>query len=251
MKFISWNVNGVRAAIKKGAMDFMDSSNADFICLQETKATREIVEELGWRSGLRGFASEAEKKGYSGTAIVTPHEPLSVVFGLGIDEHDGEGRVVTLEYDDFFLINVYTPNAQNELKRLPYRRQWNEAFLNRMLELQGSKPVIFCGDLNVAHTEDDLANPKTNRKNAGFSDEERADFGSIVDSGFIDTFREFTEGNGHYSWWSFRANARARNVGWRIDYFLISESLRPRLVSAKILADVMGSDHCPVTMELK
>ena len=251
MKFISWNVNGVRAAIKKGAMDFMDSSNADFICLQETKATREIVEELGWRSGLRVFANEAEKKGYSGTAIVTPHEPLSVVFGLGIDEHDGEGRVVTLEYDDFFLINVYTPNAQNELKRLPYRRQWNEAFLNRMLELQGSKPVIFCGDLNVAHTEDDLANPKTNRKNAGFSDEERADFGSIVDSGFIDTFREFTEGNGHYSWWSFRANARARNVGWRIDYFLISESLRPRLVSAKILADVMGSDHCPVTMELK
>ena len=251
MKFISWNVNGVRAAIKKGAMDFMDSSNADFICLQETKATREIVEELGWRSGLRVFANEAEKKGYSGTAIVTPHEPLSVVFGLGIDEHDGEGRVVTLEYDDFFLTNVYTPNAQNELKRLPYRRQWNEAFLNRMLELQGSKPVIFCGDLNVAHTEDDLANPKTNRKNAGFSDEERADFGSIVDSGFIDTFREFTEGNGHYSWWSFRANARARNVGWRIDYFLISESLRPRLVSAKILADVMGSDHCPVTMELK
>ncbi|HCR31350.1 MAG TPA: exodeoxyribonuclease III [Opitutae bacterium] len=251
MKFISWNVNGIRAAIKKGAMDFMDSSNADFICLQETKATREIVEELGWRSDLKVFANEAEKKGYSGTAIVTPHEPLSVVFGLGIDEHDGEGRVVTLEYDDFFLTNVYTPNAQNELKRLPYRRQWNEAFLNRMLELQGSKPVIFCGDLNVAHTEDDLANPKTNRKNAGFSDEERADFGSIVESGFIDTFREFTEGNGHYSWWSFRANARARNVGWRIDYFLISESLRPRLVSAEILADVMGSDHCPVTMELK
>ncbi|MAM92532.1 MAG: exodeoxyribonuclease III [Opitutaceae bacterium] len=251
MKFISWNVNGIRAAIKKGAMDFMDSSNADFICLQETKATREIVEELGWRSDLKVFANEAEKKGYSGTAIVTPHEPLSVVFGLDIDEHDGEGRVVTLEYDDFFLTNVYTPNAQNELKRLPYRRQWNEAFLNRMLELQGSKPVIFCGDLNVAHTEDDLANPKTNRKNAGFSDEERADFGSIVESGFIDTFREFTEGNGHYSWWSFRANARARNVGWRIDYFLISESLRPRLVSAEILADVMGSDHCPVTMELK
>ena len=251
MKFISWNVNGIRAAIKKGAMDFMDSSNADFICLQETKATREIVEELGWRSDLKVFANEAEKKGYSGTAIVTPHEPLSVVFGLDIDEHDGEGRVVTLEYDDFFLTNVYTPNAQNELKRLPYRRQWNEAFLNRMLELQGSKPVIFCGDLNVAHTEDDLANPKTNRKNAGFSDEERADFGSIVESGFIDTFREFTEGDGHYSWWSFRANARARNVGWRIDYFLISESLRPRLVSAEILADVMGSDHCPVTMELK
>lgn len=232
-------------------MEFIESSGADFICLQETKATAEIVEGLGWNDGLKVFANEAQKKGYSGTAILTPHEPLSVVYGLGIDEHDGEGRIVTLEYDNFFLTNVYTPNAQNELKRLPYRRQWNEAFLNRMLELQENKPVIFCGDLNVAHTEDDLANPKTNRKNAGFSDEERADFSAIVDSGFIDTFREFTQGNGHYSWWSFRANARARNVGWRIDYFLISESLRPRLVSAKILAEVMGSDHCPVTMELK
>lgn len=251
MKFISWNVNGIRAAAKKGAMEFIESSGADFICLQETKATAEIVEGLGWNDGLKVFANEAQKKGYSGTAILTPHEPLSVVYGLGIDEHDGEGRIVTLEYDNFFLTNVYTPNAQNELKRLPYRRQWNEAFLNRMLELQENKPVIFCGDLNVAHTEDDLANPKTNRKNAGFSDEERADFSAIVDSGFIDTFREFTQGNGHYSWWSFRANARARNVGWRIDYFLISESLRPRLVSAKILAEVMGSDHCPVTMELK
>lgn len=251
MKFISWNVNGIRAAAKKGAMEFIESSGADFICLQETKATAEIVEGLGWNDGLKVFANEAQKKGYSGTAILTPHEPLSVVYGLGIDEHDGEGRIVTLEYDNFFLTNVYTPNAQNELKRLPYRRQWNEVFLNRMLELQENKPVIFCGDLNVAHTEDDLANPKTNRKNAGFSDEERADFSAIVDSGFIDTFREFTQGNGHYSWWSFRANARARNVGWRIDYFLISESLRPRLVSAKILAEVMGSDHCPVTMELK
>ena len=251
MKFISWNVNGIRAAAKKGALEFMESSGADFICLQETKATREIVEGIGWNSGLNVFANEAEKKGYSGTAIVTPHEPFSVTYGLGIEEHDNEGRVVTLEFDEFFLTNVYTPNAQNELKRLPYRRQWNQAFLDRMLELQKSKPVIFCGDLNVAHTEDDLANPKTNRKNAGFSDEERADFGAIVESGFIDTFREFTEGNGHYSWWSFRANARARNVGWRIDYFLISESLRPRLVSAEILADIMGSDHCPVTMELK
>jgi len=232
-------------------MEFMDSSKADFICLQETKATKEIVEGLGWNDGLKVFANEAQKKGYSGTAIVTPHEPLSVVYGLGIDEHDGEGRMVTLEYDEFFLTNVYTPNAQNELKRLPYRRQWNAAFLDRMLELQKNKPVIFCGDLNVAHTEDDLANPKTNRKSAGFSDEERADFSAIVESGFIDTFREFTQGNGHYSWWSFRSNARARNVGWRIDYFLISQSLRPRLVSAEILADIMGSDHCPVTMELK
>lgn len=251
MKFISWNVNGIRAAAKKGALEFMESSGADFICLQETKATREIVEGMGWNNGLKVFANEAEKKGYSGTAIVTPHEPVSASYGLGIEEHDNEGRVVTLEFDDFFLTNVYTPNAQNELRRLPYRREWNKAFLERMLELERSKPVVFCGDLNVAHTEDDLANPKTNRKNAGFSDEERADFGTLVESGFIDTFREFTQGNGHYSWWSFRANARARNVGWRIDYFLISESLRPRLVSAGILADIMGSDHCPVTMEFK
>ena len=229
----------------------MESSGADFICLQETKATREIVEGMGWNNGLKVFANEAEKKGYSGTAIVTPHEPVSASYGLGIEEHDNEGRVVTLEFGDFFLTNVYTPNAQNELRRLPYRREWNKAFLERMLELERSKPVVFCGDLNVAHTEDDLANPKTNRKNAGFSDEERADFGTLVESGFIDTFREFTQGNGHYSWWSFRANARARNVGWRIDYFLISESLRPRLVSAGILADIMGSDHCPVTMEFK
>lgn len=251
MKFISWNVNGIRAAAKKGALEFMESSGADFICLQETKATREIVEGMGWNNGLKVFASQAEKKGYSGTAIVTRHEPVSATYGLGIEEHDNEGRVVTLEFDDFFLANVYTPNAQNELRRLPYRREWNKAFLERMLELESSKPVVFCGDLNVAHMEDDLANPKTNRRNAGFSDEERADFGALVESGFIDTFREFTQGNGHYSWWSFRANARARNVGWRIDYFLISESLRPRLVSAGILADIMGSDHCPVTMELK
>ena len=229
----------------------MESSGADFICLQETKATREIVEGMGWNNGLKVFANEAEKKGYSGTAIVTRHEPVSATYGLGIEEHDNEGRVVTLEFDDFFLTNVYTPNAQNELRRLPYRREWNKVFLERMLELERSKPVVFCGDLNVAHMENDLANPKTNRRNAGFSDEERADFGALVESGFIDTFREFTQGNGHYSWWSFRANARARNVGWRIDYFLISESLRPRLVSAGILADIMGSDHCPVTMELK
>ncbi|MCH2615194.1 MAG: exodeoxyribonuclease III [Opitutales bacterium] len=250
MKFISWNVNGIRAVAKKGALEFMESSGAYFICLQETKATREIVEGMGWNNGLKVFANEAQKKGYSGTAIVTPHEPVSASYGLGIEEHDNEGRVVTLEFNDFFLTNVYTPNAQNELRRLPYRREWNKAFLERMLELERSKPVVFCGDLNVAHTEDDLANPKTNRKNAGFSDEEREDFGTLVESGFIDTFREFTQGNGHYSWWSFRANARARNVGWRIDYFLISECLRPRLASAEILADIMGSDHCPVTMEL-
>ena len=250
MKFVSWNVNGIRAAVKKGAMSFIQASGADFICLQETKASREIVEGLDWGDGWRVYANEAEKKGYSGTAVVARQAPLSVSYGLGIEEHDREGRVITLEYDDFHLTNVYTPNAQNELRRLPYRRLWNEALLQRMLELQRSKPVIFCGDLNVAHTEDDLANPKSNRKNAGFSDEERADFDAIVAAGFIDTFREFTQGKGHYSWWSFRANARERNVGWRIDYFLISSTLRPRLKTAGILAEITGSDHCPVVMEI-
>jgi exodeoxyribonuclease-3 len=250
MKFISWNVNGIRAAVKKGAMSYFEDCGADFICLQETKATCEIVEQIGWPDGLRVYANEAEKKGYSGTAIITPHEPLAVSYGLGIEEHDKEGRVVTLEYGDFHLVTVYTPNSQNELKRLPYRQEWNAAFLAKMKELEASKPVVFCGDLNVAHTEDDLANPKTNRKNAGFSDEERADFDSIVEAGFVDTFREFTQGKGHYSWWSFRANARARNVGWRIDYFVISEALRARLKGAAIHVDILGSDHCPVSMEL-
>lgn len=251
MKFISWNVNGIRAAVKKDAMSFFENSGADFICLQETKATREIVEQIGWAPGLRVFANEADKKGYSGTAIITPHEPLSVAYDLGIEEHDKEGRVVTLEYADFFLTTVYTPNSQNELKRLPYRQEWNAAFLERMKELEARKPVVFCGDLNVAHTEEDLANPKTNRKNAGFSDQERADFDGIVEAGFVDTFREFKQGKGHYSWWSYRAGARARNVGWRLDYFVISQALRDRLKGAEILPDVLGSDHCPVTMEWK
>ena len=251
MKFVSWNVNGIRAAVKKDAMSFFENSGADFICLQETKATCEIVEQIGWTEGLHVFASEADKKGYSGTAIITPHEPLSVSYGLGIAKHDAEGRAVTLEYADFFLTTVYTPNSQNELKRLPYRQEWNTAFLERMKELESQKPVVFCGDLNVAHTEEDLANPKTNRKNAGFSDEERADFDTIIGAGFVDTFREFKQGKGHYSWWSYRAGARARNVGWRIDYFMISETLRERLIGAEILPDVLGSDHCPVTMEWK
>ncbi|MFL3656550.1 MAG: exodeoxyribonuclease III [Opitutales bacterium] len=251
MKFVSWNVNGIRAAVKKDAMSFFENSGADFICLQETKATCEIVEQIGWTEGLHVFASEADKKGYSGTAIITPHEPLSVSYGLGIAKHDSEGRAVTLEYADFFLTTVYTPNSQNELKRLPYRQEWNIAFLERMKELESQKPVVFCGDLNVAHTEEDLANPKTNRKNAGFSDEERADFDTIIGAGFVDTFREFKQGKGHYSWWSYRAGARARNVGWRIDYFMISEALRERLIGAEILPDVLGSDHCPVTIEWK
>ena len=250
MKFISWNVNGIRAAVKKGAMDFFDSCGADFMCLQETKATAEIVKDFDWGVGKTVIAHEAVKKGYSGTAIISTKVPMSVAYGIGIERHDQEGRVITAEFADFYLVTVYTPNAQNELKRLPYRQEWDRDFLAYVKGLEAKKPVIFCGDLNVAHTEDDLANPKTNRKNAGFSDEERADFDAIVGAGFVDTFREFTQGNGHYSWWSYRAGARARNVGWRIDYFMISDSLRPKLKAASILPDVMGSDHCPVEMIL-
>lgn len=250
MKFISWNVNGIRAAMKKGAMDFFEASGADFICLQETKATVEIVKGMDWSSSNTVLVSEAVKKGYSGTAVIARSEPQSVSYGLGISLHDGEGRVVTAEYADFFLVTVYTPNSQNELRRLDYRQQWDRDFLAYVKALEASKPVIFCGDLNVAHTEDDLANPKTNRMNAGFSDEERAGFDSILSDGFVDTFREFTQGKGHYSWWSYRAGARARNVGWRLDYFMISQSLRPRLRSARILPEVLGSDHCPVEMVL-
>lgn len=250
MKFISWNVNGVRAAVKKGAMDFFDEIGADFICLQETKATVDIVQEQGWGMDKVVLAHEADKKGYSGTAIIALKEPLSVSYGLGIDEHDHEGRVITAEYDNFYLVTVYTPNSKNGLLRLPYRQRWDADFLAHMKMLEKKKPVVFCGDLNVAHTEDDLANPKTNRKNAGFSDEERAGFDNILASGFVDTFREFHQGNGHYSWWSYRMGARARNVGWRIDYFMISESLRPKLKSARILPEILGSDHCPVEMVL-
>lgn len=248
MKFVSWNVNGIRAAVKKGGMDFFDACGADFICLQETKATVDIVKDIGWSMSQTVLANEAEKKGYSGTAIIARSEPVSVRYGIGIGLHDKEGRVVTAEYPDFFLVTVYTPNSQNELKRLDYRQEWDRDFLAFVKGLETKKPVIFCGDLNVAHTEDDLANPKSNRKNAGFSDEERAGFDTILEAGFVDTFREFTQGKGHYSWWSYRAGARARNVGWRIDYFMISESLRPRLKSSRILPEVLGSDHCPVEM---
>lgn len=250
MKFISWNVNGIRAAIKKGAMDFFENCGADFVCLQEIKAGSDLVKDLGWGTGKTVLVNEAAKKGYSGTTIIALKEPLSVRYGIGIAEHDGEGRVITAEYDDFHLVTVYTPNAQNELRRLPYRLRWDRDFLAYVKELEKTKPVVFCGDLNVAHTEDDLANPKSNRKNAGFTDEERASFDNILGAGFVDTFRQFKQGKGHYSWWSYRAGARARNVGWRIDYFLISQALRSRLRSAEILCDVLGSDHCPVTMTL-
>lgn len=250
MKFVSWNVNGIRAATKKGAMDFFEGCGADFVCLQEIKANAEVVRGFAWGSGATVLVNEARKPGYSGTAIIAREAPLSVFNGLGIEEHDGEGRVITAEYDGFYLVNVYTPNSQDGLRRLEYRQRWDRDFRAYLKHLEQTKPVIACGDLNVAHTEDDLANPKSNRMNAGFTDQERAGFSELLASGFVDTFRVFTQGKGHYSWWSYRAGARSRNVGWRIDYFIVSEVLRPKLASAGILCAIEGSDHCPVTLEL-
>lgn len=251
MKFVSWNVNGIRAATKKGAMDYFEASDADFICLQETKATVDIVKGFEWEKGSFVLANEAAKKGYSGTAIIAKKEPESVFYGMGMEKHDGEGRVITVEYPDFYLITVYTPNSQNELRRLDYRMEWEIDFRNYLKTLEETKPVIFCGDLNVAHTEDDIANPKSNRKNAGFTDEERGKFSELLTAGFVDTFRMFTQGKGHYSWWSYRAGARARNVGWRLDYFLVSEALKGEVKSSSIKSEVLGSDHCPVELVLK
>ena len=255
-KFISWNVNGIRAAIKKGFLDFVEKYNPDILCLQETKARPEQVELELPRYPFK-YWNWAEKKGYSGTAIFSIIEPLDVVDGLAISKHDSEGRVITLEYTDYYLVNVYTPNSKRELTRLPYRYQeWDPDFLNYVGSLEKNKPVIFCGDLNVAHTEIDLANPKTNKTtksspgNAGFTNEEREGFDNIVARGFVDTFREFNSGSGHYSWWSYRANARERNIGWRIDYFCLSPQLRTKLHNSMILPEVMGSDHAPILMEL-
>ena len=249
MKFISWNVNGVRAALKKGFSEYFSSQNADFFCIQETKAKKEQVEDQ-WAKNYYSFWNSADKPGYSGTAIFSKKEPLEVINGIGISKHDKEGRVITLKYDDFFLVNVYTPNSQNELKRLSYRKDWDSSFLSYVLNLEKTLPVIICGDLNVAHKEIDLARPKQNIKNPGFSPEEREGFNKIIASGFIDTFREFEIGEGYYSWWSYRARARERNIGWRIDYWCISHQLRERLRSASIMNGIMGSDHCPVTIEL-
>lgn len=249
MKLISWNVNGIRSVLGKGFLDFVRVENPDVICLQETKAHPHQVD-----IALKGYEhlwNSAEKKGYSGTAIFSKHKPLSVVNGIGIDEHDHEGRVITVEFPSYTLVNVYTPNAGRELERLSYRMEWDAAFLKYVKKLEKKKPVVFCGDLNVAHKEIDLANPKSNRKNAGFTDEERAGFDNIVKAGFIDTFREFNKEGGNYSWWTYMFNARANNVGWRIDYFCLSESLRPQLKDAFILPKVMGSDHCPVGIILK
>lgn len=249
MKLISWNVNGIRACLKKGFTEFVAGSNADVICLQEVRALPDQVE-----LDIPGYTmiwNPALKRGYSGTAFLTRCTPLAVFPGMGIAEHDTEGRVLTAEFDDYFLVTVYTPNSKRELIRLDYREnQWDKDFLKFVRKLEKKKPVVFCGDLNVSHKDIDLANPKSNRKNAGFTDEERAGFDRIVKAGFIDTFREFETGGGHYSWWSNRPGVRERNVGWRLDYFLISAALRPRLVSASILSDVLGSDHCPVVVEI-
>ena len=250
MKFISWNVNGIRACLTKGFMDFFNNVDADIFCLQETKVQGGQVElEL---NGYHQYWNYAEKKGYSGTAIFTKKEPLSVSYGLGIEEHDKEGRVITLEFEDFYFITVYTPNSKSELERLDYRMVWEDEFRNYMKKLEEKKPVVVCGDLNVAHKERDLKNPKPNRGNAGFTDEERAKFTELMNAGFIDTFRYFyPEQEGIYSWWSYRFKAREKNAGWRIDYFLTSGTMKDRLVSAKIHTEILGSDHCPVELVIK
>ena len=249
MKFISWNVNGLRAVVNKGFKDIFTELDADFFCLQETKLQEGQI-DLSFE-GYESYWNYAEKKGYSGTAIFTKHTPLSVSCGIGIEEHDKEGRVITLEYENFFLVTVYTPNSQNELKRLDYRMRWEDDFLAYIKSLDEKKPVIFCGDLNVAHQEIDLKNPKTNRKNAGFTDEERAKMTVVLSSGFTDTWRSLNpDVEGVYSWWSYRFNARKNNAGWRIDYFIVSDRVADRITDAKIHTDIMGSDHCPVELEL-
>lgn len=250
MKFISWNVNGLRACVQKGFLDFFHEADADIFCLQETKLQEGQIElEL---PGYHQYWNYAEKKGYSGTAIFTRQEPLSVFYGMGIPEHDKEGRVITLEFNDFYLITCYTPNSQNELARLSYRMEWEDDFLTYLDDLKEKKPVIFCGDLNVAHQEIDLKNPKTNHKNAGFTDEERAKFTTLLSHGYIDTFRHFyPDLENVYSWWSYRFKAREKNAGWRIDYFVTSDNLKNRLTDAKIHTEVFGSDHCPIELMIK
>ena len=249
MKFISWNVNGLRAVVNKGLKDIFSALDADFFCLQETKLQEGQI-DLRFE-GYESYWNYAEKKGYSGTAIFTKHTPLNVSYGIGIEEHDREGRVITLEYADFFLVTVYTPNSQNELKRLDYRMQWEDDFLAYIKSLDEKKPVIFCGDLNVAHQEIDLKNPKTNRKNAGFTDEERRKMTAVLSSGFTDTWRSLNpDTEGVYSWWSYRFNARKNNAGWRIDYFIVSDRLMDKVEDARIHTDIMGSDHCPVELDI-
>lgn len=250
MKLISWNVNGLRAVLRKNFLDYLAEERPDALCLQETKACEADVEAV-WPSEYGAFWNSAEKKGYSGTAILTRIPPVQVTRGIGVAEHDREGRVLTAEFAEFHLVNVYVPNSQRELARLPYRMEWDRAFLVYLRGLGRTKPVIVCGDLNVAHTELDLANPKANVRNHGFTVEERSGFTAMLESGFVDTFREFEKGGGHYTWWSPMSGARARNVGWRIDYFLIQGELQKRLKKAYIRPEILGSDHCPVGMELR
>lgn len=249
MKFISWNVNGIRACVQKGFEEFFRNADADIFCIQESKMQEgQLVLEL---PGYYQYWNYAERKGYSGTAIFTKIKPLSVRYGIGVPEHDHEGRVITLEFEEYYFVTVYTPNAQRELTRLAYRMAWEDSFLAYLKRLEAEKPVVFCGDLNVAHREIDLKNPKTNRKNAGFTDEERGKFQNVIDAGFIDTFRYFyPDMEGAYSWWSYRFQAREKNAGWRIDYFCVSGVLKERLRDAKILTEVYGSDHCPIQLEM-
>ncbi|MGB7595452.1 MAG: exodeoxyribonuclease III [Erysipelotrichaceae bacterium] len=248
MKFVSWNVNGLRAIAQKGFDEIFRSFDADFFCLQETKM-QEGQHDFS-PAGYVKYFNYAERKGYSGTAIYARKKPITATYGFGLPEHDTEGRIVTLEYEDFYLVCVYSPNSQEELKRLDYRMSWEDAFRNYLLELEKHKGVIVCGDLNVAHNEIDLKNPKTNHLSAGFSDEERAKFSKLMSSGFIDTFRFLYPNTVKYSWWSYRMNARANGTGWRIDYFLVSQSLKDRVKEAAIHDEVMGSDHCPVSLIL-
>nr|WP_294573998.1 exodeoxyribonuclease III [uncultured Romboutsia sp.] len=250
MKFISWNVNGIRACVTKGFLDYFKEVDADIFCLQETKLQEGQI-DLNLE-GYYEYWNYAQKKGYSGTAIFTKKKPISVAYGMNIEEHDNEGRVITLEFEDFYFITVYTPNSQNELKRLDYRMKWEDDFREYLKKLDTIKPVIVCGDLNVAHQEIDLKNPKTNRKNAGFTHEEREKLSILLNDGFIDTYRYFNPKKENiYSWWSYRFNARKNNSGWRIDYFLVSENLKDRLVSADIHTEILGSDHCPVELIIK
>lgn len=248
MKFISWNVNGLRACVTKGFEDIFKNLDADFFCLQETKMQHGQL-DLQFE-GYTSYWNYAEKKGYSGTAIYSKHKPINVSYGIGVEQHDHEGRVVTLEFDSFFLVTVYTPNTQDELKRLDYRMQWETDFQAYLKTLDAKKPVIVCGDMNVAHQEIDLKNPKTNRRNAGFTDEEREKITQLLNSGFVDTFRFLYPETITYSWWSYRFKAREKNTGWRIDYFLTSERLKDKITEAKIHTDIFGSDHCPVELDL-
>lgn len=248
MKLVSWNVNGIRACITKGFYDFFKEINADILCIQETKMQEGQLEIE--TPGYHQYMNSAEKKGYSGVMVFTKKEPLSYTYGIGIEEHDHEGRVVTLEYENFYFVGCYTPNSKDGLLRLPYRMSWEDDFRSYLKKLEENKPVILCGDLNVAHEEIDLKNPKTNRKNAGFSDEERAKMSALLDAGFIDSYRYLYPDKVEYSWWSYRFRAREKNAGWRIDYFIVSDCLKEKIQEAKIHTDVFGSDHCPVSLEI-